>query len=65
MQVFAVIILAFIIVICLLISELVKQSKLLAMYDDELTEAQREIQRLKAKDFNSRGPRRSQGGGKS
>lgn len=47
MQVFAVIILAFIIVICLLISELVKQSRLLAMYEDELAEAQQEIQRLK------------------
>ena len=57
MQVFAVIILAFIIVICLLISELVKQSKLIDMYADELTEAYQEIQRLKGKDFNSRGPR--------
>lgn len=52
MQVFAVIILAFIIVICLLISELVKQSRLLAMYEDELAGAHKEIQRL-----------RSQGGG--
>lgn len=57
MQVFAVFTIALIIVICLLISELVKQSKLIDMYADELTEAQREIQRLKAKDFNFRGPR--------
>lgn len=57
MQVFAVFTIALIIIICLLISELVKQSKLIDMYEDELTEAQREIQRLKAKDFNSRGPR--------
>lgn len=57
MQVFAVFTIALIIIICLLISELVKQSKLIDMYADELTEAQREIQRLKAKDFNSRGPR--------
>lgn len=48
MQVFAVITLAFIIVICLLISELLKQSKLLAMYEDELKEAQEEIKRLRS-----------------
>lgn len=57
MQVFAVFTIVLIIIICLLISELVKQSKLIDMYADELTEAQREIQRLKGKDFNFRGPR--------
>lgn len=49
MQVFAVFTIALIIIICLLISELVKQSRLLAMYEDELKEAQQEIQRLKGK----------------
>ena len=57
MQVFAAFTIVLIIIICLLISELVKQSKLIDMYADELTEAQQEIQRLKGKDFNSRGPR--------
>ena len=47
MQVFAVFTIVLIIIICLLISELVKQSRLLAMYEDELKEAQQEIQRLK------------------
>lgn len=49
MQVFAVFTIALIIIICLLISELVKQSKLIDMYADELTEAQQEIKRLKGK----------------
>lgn len=45
MKVFVAII-ALIIIICLLFGELVKQSKLLRLYENELSEAQKEIQKL-------------------
>ena len=44
MEVF-IIIVALIIVACLLAGEMVKQAKLLAMYEDELADAHKEIQR--------------------
>jgi len=47
MEVF-IIIVALIIVACLLAGEMVKQAKLLAMYEDELADAHKEIQRLRS-----------------
>jgi len=52
MEVFIIIIIALILVACLLAGEMVKQARLLAMFEDELADAHKEIQRL-----------RSQGGG--
>ena len=47
MEVFIIIIIALILVACLLTGEMVKQAKLIAMYEDELADAHKEIQRLR------------------
>lgn len=48
MEVFIAIIIVLVIIICLLIGEMVKMSRLLGLFEDELTDAQNEIRRLKA-----------------
>ena len=48
MEVFIAIIIVLVIIICLLIGEMVKMSRLLGLFEDELADAQNEIRRLRA-----------------
>ena len=47
MEVFIAIIIVLVIIICLLIGELVKMSRILGLFEDELADAQYEIRKLR------------------